>query len=165
MIETAIEVTDARVPAKVIHELIEAGQMMLAFPIELLPHAREAVTALADDYRVVLVTKGDLLAQERKLAQSGLGDLFDAVEIVSEKTPEIYRDIFANHTGGVAATMMVENSIRSDVTPMIAAGGWGTHVPHSLTWDYEQEAPPCGQSAFSPDQDLSELTGLLAKLG
>jgi len=165
MIETAIEVTDARVPASVIHELIEAGQMMLAFPIELLPHAQEAVTALAGDYRVVLVTKGDLLDQERKLAQSGLGDLFDAVEIVSEKTPEIYREIFSNQPGGVAGTMMVGNSVRSDVVPMIAAGGWGTYVPHNLTWEYEKEATPEGDPHFHQIKDLSELAGLLAKLG
>ena len=165
MIETAIEVTDARVPATVIHELIEAGQMMLACPIELLPHAREAVTALAGDYRVVLVTKGDLLDQERKLAQSGLGDLFDAVEIVSEKTPEMYQEIFADQAGGVARTMMDGNSVSSDVTPMIAAGGWGTYVPHKLTWEYENEAPPEDEPHFHQIHDLSELAGLLAKLG
>ncbi len=92
MIETAIEVTDQRVPASVIAELLQAGRDMLAHPIELLPHAAEAVRALAETHRVVLITKGDLLDQERKLAQSGLGDLFDAVEIVSEKTAESYRE-------------------------------------------------------------------------
>src|SRR5690606_37883084 len=85
MIETAIEATDGRVPGHVIAQLIAAGKEMLSYPIELLPHAREAVEALADSYRIVLITKGDLLDQERKLAQSGLGDLFDGVEIVSGK--------------------------------------------------------------------------------
>ncbi|PCJ06916.1 MAG: HAD family hydrolase [Rhodobacteraceae bacterium] len=165
MIETAIEVTDARVPATVIHELIEAGQMMLSFPIELLPHARDAVAELADKYRVVLVTKGDLLDQERKLAQSGLGDLFDAVEIVSEKTPEVYREIFGHRGDGVARAMMVGNSMRSDVTPMIAAGGWGTYVPHDLTWELEQDKAPEGDPNFHQIQDLSELAGLVASIG
>jgi putative hydrolase of the HAD superfamily len=82
MIETAIEVTDGRVPASVIADLIAAGREMLEHPIDLLPHARATVTALAADYRVILITKGDLLDQERKLAQSGLGDLFNGVEIV-----------------------------------------------------------------------------------
>ena len=87
MIETAIEVTDGTgSPPPVIAELIRAGQEMLAHPIELLPGAREAVEALAGRYKIVLITKGDLLDQERKLAQSGLGDLFDRVEIVSHKT-------------------------------------------------------------------------------
>src|SRR5690606_31884566 len=80
MIETALEVTGDRVPPAVIRELIGLGQEMLRHPIELLPQARAAVEALADDYRLVLVTKGDLIDQERKLAQSGLGELFDAVE-------------------------------------------------------------------------------------
>ena len=86
MIETAIEVTDERVPAAVIGELIAAGQDMLAHPIELLPNAQSTIKALAGDYRILLITKGDLLDQERKLAQSGLGDVFDWVEIVSDKT-------------------------------------------------------------------------------
>ena len=165
MIETAIEVTDARVPATVIHELIEAGQMMLSYPIELLPHARDTVTALAGDYRIVLVTKGDLLDQERKLAQSGLGDLFDAVEIVSEKTPEVYRDIFTNHADGVDRTMMVGNSMRSDIAPMITAGGWGTYVPHSLTWELEKKDAPEGNPKFHQLRDLSELAKLVTTIG
>lgn len=93
MIETAIEVTEERVPASVIKELIAAGQDMLQHPIELLPHAREAVERVAETHRVLLITKGDLLDQERKLAQSGLGELFDGVEIVSDKSPSTYRDI------------------------------------------------------------------------
>lgn len=165
MIETAIEVTDARVPATVIHELIEAGQMMLSFPIELLPHAREAVSALADEYRVVLVTKGDLLDQERKLAQSGLGDLFDAIEIVSEKTPEIYREIFSNHAEGAARAMMVGNSMKSDVVPMIAAGGWGVYVPHNLSWELETDSLPKDKTHFRRIQDLSELADLVKEIG
>ena len=83
MIETAIEVTDERVPAAVIAELMEAGREMLRYPIELLPHAREAVEMAAQTHRVILIAKGDLIDQERKLAQSGLGELFNAVEISS----------------------------------------------------------------------------------
>lgn len=87
MIETAIEITEGRAPASVIAEILAAGREMLSHPIEALPHARETVEKLADAYRLVLITKGDLFDQERKLAQSGLGDLFDAVEIVSDKEP------------------------------------------------------------------------------
>ena len=95
MIETAIEVTQGRVPGAVIAELLAAGREMLAQPIELLPGVEAAIARLAPDFRLVLVTKGDLLDQERKLAQSGLGEMFDAVEIVSHKTPAIYAEIFA----------------------------------------------------------------------
>ncbi len=120
MIEVAIEVTDQRVPASVIHELIAAGQDMLQHPIELLPYARRAVEKLADSHRILLITKGDLLDQERKLAQSGLGELFHGVEILSHKSPEAYGEIFTRHGDGPAAAMMVGNSLRSDVIPTLA---------------------------------------------
>lgn len=165
MIETAIEVTDSQVPATVIKELIVAGQMMLSYPIELLPHARTAVERLADRYRIVLVTKGDLLDQERKLAQSGLGDMFDGVEIVSEKTPAIYADIFDHHGDGAAKGMMVGNSMRSDVVPMIEAGGWGIYVPHGLVWEVEHAEAPSGHPRYAEIPDLGALEDLVATIG
>ncbi|TIN10035.1 MAG: HAD family hydrolase, partial [Mesorhizobium sp.] len=134
MIETAIEITDGRAPASVIAEILAAGREMLGHPIEALPHARETVEKLADAYRLVLITKGDLFDQERKLAQSGLGDLFDAVEIVSDKSPATYISIFSRHGDGAEKSMMVGNSLKSDVVPAIEAGSWGVHVPHELTW-------------------------------
>ncbi len=164
MIETAIEVTEDRVPAAVIRELIEAGQEMLQHPIELLPHARVAVEALAADHTILLITKGDLLDQERKLAQSGLGDLFDGVEIVSHKTPAIYAEIFGRTAPAPERAMMVGNSIRSDVVPAIEAGAWGVYVPHDLTWELEREAPPEGQARYRELPDLGALPALIAEL-
>ena len=160
MIETAIDVTDARVPARVIAELIAAGQDMLAHPIELLPHAQATVTALAGQARLVLITKGDLLDQERKLAQSGLGDHFDAVEIVSDKTAATYARIF----GGRGAAMMVGNSLRSDVIPALAAGAWGVHVPHETTWAYEMDNPPQDHPRFHALSSLADLPDLVAMI-
>ena len=157
MIETAIEVTDERVPARVIAEIMAAGREMLAHPIELLPHARAAVEGLADQFRVLLITKGDLLDQERKLAQSGLGDLFDAVEIVSDKTPDAYRRIFTRHGEGAARAMMVGNSMKSDVLPVLEAGGWGVFVPHGLTWALEHAEPPTAHPRFFELPDLGGL--------
>ena len=164
MIETAIEVTEARVPASVISELVAAGREMLEHPTELLPHAREAVTALAADFRVVLITKGDLLDQERKLAQSGLGDLFHGVEIVSNKTAPVYAQIFARHGTGAGQAMMVGNSLKSDVIPAIEAGGWGIHVPHGLTWALEQADPPTGHARFHSLPDLGGLPDLVSSI-
>ena len=156
MIETALDVTDDRVPAAVIRGVIDAGQEMLTHPIELLPHAAEAVAAL-QDFRLVLITKGDLLDQERKLAQSGLGEAFDAVEIVSDKRPETYDAIFARHGDGTARGLMAGNSMRSDVLPMIAAGGHGVYVPHGDVWALEHADPPENQPRF---HELSSLSGL-----
>lgn len=162
MIETAIEVTESRVPAQVIAELLAAGQEMLRHPVELLPHARAAVEALREKGEIVLITKGDLLDQERKLAQSGLGELFDAVEIVSDKTAATYARVFARHAHPRA--LMVGNSLRSDVIPAIAAGGWGVHVPHDLTWEIEAADPPEDNPRFRRIADLGELPGLVTAL-
>ena len=106
MIETALEVTENDVPGSVISELIAAGQDMLQHPIELLPHAKDAVKAARAHGPVLLITKGDLLDQERKLAQSGLGSLFDAVEIVSDKQPQTYTRIFSDFAGAEHGMMI-----------------------------------------------------------
>jgi putative hydrolase of the HAD superfamily len=163
MVETAVEATGGRVPAAVIGEILAMGREMLAHPIELLPHAREAVEAAREAGEVVLVTKGDLLDQERKLAQSGLGDLFDAVEIVSDKTPATYLRIFARHGG--RASVMVGNSLKSDVLPAIAAGGWGVHVPCGPVWALEAADPPEDRARFREIAHLGELAGVLAEVG
>jgi putative hydrolase of the HAD superfamily len=163
MIETAIEVTDEKVPARVIGELMQAGREMLASPIELLPHARAAVEAAADTHRLVLITKGDLLDQERKLAQSGLGDLFDQVEIVSDKTPAIYQAIFERHGHGAGRALMVGNSMRSDVVPMVEAGGWGVYVPHGLVWEIEHAEVPVSPR-YRSLTDLGDLAALLSDI-
>ncbi|MDF9303808.1 HAD family hydrolase [Tritonibacter mobilis] len=164
MIETAIEVTEGRVPAAVIKELLEAGQMMLSFPIELLPHAQTAVETLAKDHRVILITKGDLLDQERKLAQSGLGELFDAVEVVSEKTPQVYIDIFERHGDGAARALMAGNSMRSDVVPVVRAGGHGVYVPHGAIWEVEAAEPPTESPRYHEIPDLGALPELVERL-
>lgn len=165
MIETAIEITGERVPARVIREIIEIGQDMLAHPIELLPEAEKTVTALAGRYTLVLITKGDLLDQERKLAQSGLGDLFDAVEIVSDKTPATYSSAFARHGSGAHEAMMVGNSLKSDVIPALEAGAWAVYVPHDLTWGYEHAALPEANPRFAEIESLGALPALIDRIG
>jgi len=164
MIETAIEVTDGRVPGAVIAELIAAGREMLEHPIDLLPQARATVTVLASEYRVLLITKGDLLDQERKLAQSGLGDLFDGVEIVSHKTAAAYRTIFARHGTGADQAMMVGNSLKSDVIPALEAGSWGVHVPHGVPWALEAADAPTDHQRFHALDNLGSLPELVALL-
>jgi putative hydrolase of the HAD superfamily len=162
MIETAIDVTEARVPAAVIADIVSIGREMLAHPVELLPHARKAVTDMRDRGEIVLITKGDLLHQESKLARSGLGDLFDAVEIVSDKTPATYSRIFARHGGRQG--VMIGNSLKSDVIPAIEAGGWGIHVPFDLTWDLEHAEAPTGHPRFATIPDLSHLVDMINRI-
>jgi len=164
MIETAIEVTGGRVPATVIGEILATGQEMLRHPIELLPHAGDVVAGFAGRYRLILITKGDLLDQERKLAQSGLGEFFDAVESVSDKTRATYDRVFARHGDGPGRAMMVGTSMKSDVRPALDAGAWGVFVPHGLTWALEHAEPPKDHARFRELPDLGGLPDLVAAL-
>ena len=164
MIETACEITENRVPAHVIAELIAAGQEMLRHPIELLPGAEAAVRALEPDFTLLLITKGDLLDQERKLAQSGLGEVFHGVEIVSEKSPEVYRGIFTGRGINPAASLMVGNSLKSDVNPVIDVGGWGVYVPHGLEWELEKAEAPRHHPRFREIEELGALPDLVKEI-
>ena len=164
MIETAIEVTEGRVPAKVIGEILSAGQDMLSHPIELLPHADAVPAQMQSDFTLVLITTGDLLDQERKLAQSGLRDRFDHIEIVSRKTSSDYMRIFHQHGQGAGRGLMVGNSMASDVRPMIEAGGWGVFVPFDLTWDIEHAEPPVDEPRFAEISNLGQLPDLVAQI-
>ena len=163
MIETAVEVTEGRVPASTIAEILAAGRDMLGHPVEALPHARETVERLAGAYHLVLITKGDLFDQERKLEASGLGDLFDAVEIVSDKSAATYARIFGRH-GSPQDSMMVGNSLKSDVVPAIEAGSWGVYIPHELTWVLEHVEPPVSAPRFRQIVDLGELPALIESI-
>ena len=139
MVETAIAVTDARISAAEIHQLVELGKSVLQHPVELLPGIRAAVEAVAEQHAVVLITKGDLFHQEKKVAQSGLADLFGRIEIVSEKDTSTYRRVLAEFGLQPAQFAMVGNSLRSDIEPVLRLGGWGVHLPYHVTWAHELE--------------------------
>ncbi|MFD1745873.1 HAD family hydrolase [Rhizobium helianthi] len=164
MIETALEVTDGKVPTKVVGNILDIGRELLKHPVECLANARTALEALRGQYFLVLITKGDLFDQERKLAQSGLGDFFDAVEIVSDKTATTYRRIFGKHGEGPERAMMVGNSLKSDVVPALASGAWGVFVPHELTWVLEHVEKPTEAPRFREILDLGELPALIDQL-
>ncbi|HEY4200245.1 MAG TPA: HAD family hydrolase [Devosiaceae bacterium] len=161
MIEAAIAVTHGKVPAAVIGDILAAGRDMLSHPIETLPHVHETLTRLASDYRLILITKGDLFDQERKLAQSGLGELFDAIEIVSDKNNATYERIFERHGNGAENAAMIGNSLKSDIVPALTAGSWGIYVPHELTWAYEHVEVPAEHPRFRQIVHLGEVEGLL----
>ncbi len=165
MVETAIEVTQGRVSAAVIGEILSIGRELLNHPIEPLPFARETLEQLAGRYRLILITKGDLFDQERKLAQSGLGNLFDAVEIVSAKEAITYARVFERYGEGAAHSAMVGNSLKSDVIPAIEAGAWGIHVPYSLIWALDCADQPVDRTRFRTINDLGDLPSLLEQLG
>ena len=164
MIETALEITNGKVPTEEIGKILAIGRDLLSHPVECLPHAREALEALRGRFFLVMITKGDLFDQERKLAQSGLGDFFDAVEIVSEKSATTYRGIFGKHGEGPERAMMIGNSLKSDVVPALAAGAWGVFVPHELTWILEHVEKPADAPRFREIGTLGELGGLIDEI-
>ena len=139
MVETAIAITEGRISAADIHQLVEIGKHVLQHPVELLPGVREAVVAVAERHAVVLITKGDLFHQEKKVAQSGMADLFHRIEIVSEKDAATYRRVLGEFALEPAQFAMVGNSRRSDIEPVIRLGGWGVHMPYHVTWEHELE--------------------------
>ena len=165
MIETAIELTGGRIAAADVRTIIDWGREMLAAPIELLDGAHEAVEALALDRPIILVTKGDLLHQESKLARSGMGHLFKGIEIVSEKDAAVYRRIMDRYGVAPDRFLMAGNSLRSDVLPVIEAGGHAVHVPYAISWVHERvPAEALADVHFHEIAHLRDLPGLIAAL-
>jgi len=154
MIETAIEITGERITAGDLQRLLTLGKQVLQHPVELLPGIRDAVAAIAQDYRLVLITKGDLFHQEAKVAQSGLADIFHRIEIVSEKDPPTYRRVLGEFDLTPDRFVMIGNSLRSDIEPVVQLGGWGVYMPYHVTWAHEKE------TAFDRnDQRVVEVSG------
>jgi putative hydrolase of the HAD superfamily len=163
MVETALAVAPD-VSGSVIREILAAGREMLTHPIEALPGVEATLRRLADQYRLIVITKGDLLDQERKLAASGLGDHFSAVEIVSEKTADTYARVFARYGAGAAKSAMVGNSLRSDILPALEAGAYAGHIPYAFTWAHEAGAAPVGHPRFAELTTFAEIPAWLDSL-
>jgi putative hydrolase of the HAD superfamily len=140
MIEAAIDITAQRISATDLHRIVAIAKEMLAHPVELLPGIRDAVAAIAAEHDIVMITKGDLFHQEAKVRQSGLSDLFRRIEIVSEKDAATYARLFEEFDVAPSQFVMIGNSLRSDIAPVLALGGWGVHVPYHITWAHENEA-------------------------
>jgi putative hydrolase of the HAD superfamily len=137
MIEAAIDVTDGAIPGDEIGRLINEAKRMMTEPVRLIDGVGDAVAALAADHRLVLITKGDLLHQRRKIDSSGLGEYFSLVEIVHDKTPAMYLSILGRHGVTADRFVMAGDSVRSDVVPVAAIGGTAIHVPHHRVWAHE----------------------------
>jgi putative hydrolase of the HAD superfamily len=164
MIETAIGASAGRAPAALIGEILASGRELLRHPLEIMPHVRETLDVLAGRYRLILVTKGELFDQERKLEESGLGNFFAAVEIVSTKNAATYARVFARHADGPERAMMVGDSLKSDVIPAIEAGGWGVHIPQTLAWDFEHGEAPESAPRFRRLDHFGDLAALISQI-
>ncbi len=156
MIETAAAVMPDGVPATLVREIIGLGKELLARPVELIDGVAEVVARLAPEYRLLLITKGDLLHQERKIHESGLAPLFEELEIVTEKDPETYRRILREHRVAPESFVMVGNSVKSDVLPVIEIGGRAVHIPYEYLWQHEHAEHDGGVPELASIRDLPE---------
>jgi putative hydrolase of the HAD superfamily len=140
MVEAAVEITGERISATDLHRIVALGKQLLQHPVELLPGIRAAVEAIGAEHEIVLITKGDLFHQEAKVRQSGLAGLFRRIEIVSEKDAPTYARVLGEFDLPASRFVMIGNSLRSDIAPVLALGGWGVHMPYHTTWAHENEA-------------------------
>lgn len=160
MLEAAHAITEGRITSADMHRIVLMGKRLLQHPVDHLPGIREAVEAIARDHDVVLITKGDLFHQEAKVRDSGLADLFRRIEIVSEKDARTYRRLLDEFGLQPHEFAMVGNSLRSDIAPVLALGGWGVHMPYHVTWAHEDEAElPGDTSRLRSVQHPGELPG------
>jgi putative hydrolase of the HAD superfamily len=164
MIDTAIAISGGTIDPTVLQKLIAMGRDMLDHDIELLPHVEDTLKALHGNHRLLMVTKGELRHQERKVLASGLAHYFEGIEIVSDKKPETYLNVCKRHGARVEKTLMAGNSIRSDVLPMIEAGGYGVYVPFEILWDHEHEEVPTETPRFFAVENMSGIPAIVSKI-
>lgn len=161
MLEAASTLTARQAPSLLNDSILALGRQMLAHPVELLPSVQSVLQDLHGRYRLVLITKGDLAHQERKISSSQIADVFDRIDIVSDKNPSIYQRILGQDIG---RAMMVGNSLKSDVLPAIEAGAIGVYVPHDITFALEHAELPQDQSRCHVLDNISQLPALIDKL-
>lgn len=165
MIESAVQLTGERISARDIHRVIEIGRSTLQHPVVLIDGIREAVDTIAARYEIVLITKGDLFHQESKIEQSGLADVFHRIEVVSEKDTRTYARVLRELDVPAAEFVMIGNSLRSDIEPVVALGGWGIYMPYHITWAHEAEhAIAEGEPRMLQVETADDLPDALSRL-
>jgi putative hydrolase of the HAD superfamily len=165
MIETTVAIVEDQVPAPLLAQIVELGREMLTHPVGPFPGVRETLEALRGRYKLLVITRGDLFDQERKLDASGLLPFFDEIEIVSDKTRPVYERIFSRHGDGPARSMMIGNSMRADVVPALAAGAWGIHVPSEHVWSLDLAEEPKDNPRFHRLAHVADVLPLIAEIG
>jgi putative hydrolase of the HAD superfamily len=162
MMETALEISQKKVPAEVIGKIIDLGKTLLNKPVVLLEGAREVLQKYKGRIPMILATKGDLLDQERKLRKSGLDQCFHHIEVMSDKKEENYRTLLRRIGVKPEEFMMVGNSLKSDVLPVLKLGAWGVHVPYHTTWVHEKtDEDPHQWERFVALEKLTDLLEVL----
>jgi putative hydrolase of the HAD superfamily len=157
MIETALRVSNKTITVEVIEKIIDSGKELLAKPIELIEGVEELLVQLKNKYRLMVATKGDLLDQERKLRNSGIEHYFHHIEIMSDKQEKDYRKLIKHLDIKPHEFLMVGNSLKSDVLPVVAIGGHGYHIPYHTTWAHEQVDHTIEHKDFKQLPNIKEM--------
>lgn len=163
MIEALVELSDKHVPRSLVADVLATGRSLLSHPVELFDGVAATLEQLSSRGRLVLITKGDLRHQEAKVAASGVGDHFEEVHIVSDKTPETFHRLFRRLDAVPEEAVMVGDSLRSDIHPALAAGAWAAFIPQAEIWDHERAALP-DHPRFRQLASFAELPSLLDAL-
>ncbi|MDB4900905.1 MAG: dUMP phosphatase [Mucilaginibacter sp.] len=161
MIETALSITNNTISVNVVEKILELGKQMLDQPIELLDGVEEVLLALKDKYRLVVATKGDLLDQERKLKKSGISHFFHHIEIMSEKDDANYLKLIRHLDIQRHELLMVGNSLKSDILPVLNIGGYGVHVPYHITWAHEHIEHSIDDEKFKSVENIKDILDFL----
>lgn len=161
MVETIIGVSEGTADLKLVQKALDLGKELLQKPIQLLDGVEEVLTALQGRYRLVMATKGDLLDQERKLIRSGLESYFHHIEIMSDKREKDYQKLLKHLDCAPDQFMMVGNSLKSDVMPVLALGGYGVHVPYHTTWQHEQVDIKIDNPKFLEASSILEVLNMM----
>jgi len=157
MIESAMELSNYQLGADKLMEIIAMGKRMLNQPVELLDGVENVLKALSPKYRLIVLTKGDLLDQERKLEKSGLSRYFQHVEVLSDKKEANYQNLLNHLNINVEEFLMVGNSLKSDVLPLLNIGAQAVHVPFHTTWQHEEVSLENDQNNFKTLRHIKEL--------
>jgi putative hydrolase of the HAD superfamily len=165
MIEAALELSERHITGSEVQRVLDVAKQMLSTEVELLEGAAEVIAQLAATYPLLLITKGDLTHQEAKIEQSGLKPYFRAIEIVADKTPQSYAALLARYHVEPARFLMVGNSLRSDILPVLDIGGQAVHVPYAITWAHEHvDVPPDQQGRYHELEHIGQLPALVEQL-
>ena len=161
MIESAINISDGKISIKTISKIIELGKKMITMPVELIDGIEEVLKKLSEKYRIILITKGDLLDQERKLEKSGLSEYFHHIEVLSDKKESNYANLLEHLEINVEDFLMIGNSLKSDILPLINIGAQAIHVPFHTTWAYEIVEKDDNNSSYKTVENINEVLNYL----
>ncbi len=158
MVETALRITNNKLNNSILNHIIELGKEMLEKPIELLDGVEDVLQQLKGKYKLVVATKGDLLDQERKLKKSGIEHYFHHIEIMSDKQEADFSKLITHLDIAPGEFLMLGNSLKSDVLPVLAIGGHGVHIPYHITWEHEKVEHQIDHPQF---RQIESITGIL----